>query len=172
MTIRNYFQAQALLEGLVLGGMEHDKVFVAVRQNQELRDVMGNLSNKEFMDRIEKVASDYANRLKEGNQRGPLVKRHIELQSLTGALVGDTLALLGDLPSGNPRDVRDTVELMGRFESLQSSTQAEKLFKQAFDHLEEAGLDTAALEEKFNVLFPPIPVEPEEVKPEGTPAQP
>lgn len=158
--INNSYQAQALIERLVIEGREPESVYVLVRNEKEypgLREVLGNKSVKDFKAAVDDFASSVKAKLTDADQRGPLVRRHVELQHKAGALVGDVMAAMARLTLDNPRDIRDCIEQMMRLERLQSAVQAEMDLKKCLETLQAKEVDVSEFQARFDELFPAMP---------------
>ncbi len=156
----NMLQVQALIESLVTGGADAEKVWQGIRGNEGIRDLCRNprtgaaLSFREYQERIKEMASDFESRLAEAKRRGPLVHAHVRLQSRTAALVGAVMHELSQLELEEPDDIREAAELMMGLEAIQSAAQATKTIREVLDYCEEAGRNVTDLRNEFIAVFP------------------
>lgn len=151
--IHNLKQLDHKIFQLVLEGKSPEDVFREFRSDVEIHNLLGNESVKDFKGRLEGAAKQSAEALKEAKRQGPMIERHLLiLQEVTG-LIGEVIQAIAqtDLgPDYDPRDVRDAIQLLQTLEKQPNELVLEK----AINWLEEAGLDVASLEARYNKLFP------------------
>lgn len=152
--ISNVAQVRAMIEAMIIGGMAHEKVFLELRNDNTVRDILGNLSNQEFRGQVDAVAGEFAKAYAEAKRRGPLLAAHLELQHRAGALAAELSHQLAQLELEDPQDVRDAADLMMSLERIQSVAQGKDLIKKVIEYLQTAERDVKALEHEYLDLFP------------------